>query len=93
MSMLSHSQINTNQGRFELTSGGDLQIVQVHKSDSGTYVCVADNGIGIPVEREVKLEIAGKYSVFFFVGYCLVVVSISTSFVKFLAVLWLNYEL
>ncbi len=43
-----------------LTSTGDLQIVQVHRSDSGTYVCVADNGIGAPVEREVNLEIAGK---------------------------------
>lgn len=53
-------QINTQQGRFVLTSSGDLQIVQVHKTDSGTYVCLADNGIGAPVEREIKLEIAGK---------------------------------
>lgn len=43
-----------------MTSDGDLQIVQVHKTDSGTYVCVAHNGIGDPVEREVKLEIAGR---------------------------------
>lgn len=54
-------QLNTNQGRFVLTSTGDLQIVQVHKSDSGTYVCVADNGIGQPLEREIKLDIAGKW--------------------------------
>lgn len=53
-------QINTNQGRYELTSSGDLQIVQVHKTDSGTYVCVADNGIGEPVQREIQLHIAGK---------------------------------
>lgn len=53
-------QINTNQGRFVLTSSGDLQIVQVHKTDSGTYVCVANNGFGEPIEREVQLEIAGK---------------------------------
>lgn len=52
-------KINTNQGRFSITSNGDLQIVQVHKTDTGTYVCVADNGLGEPVEREVKLEIAG----------------------------------
>lgn len=38
-----------------------MQIVQVHQSDSGTYVCVADNGIGVPVEREVNLEIKGKF--------------------------------
>lgn len=54
-------QINTNQGRYVLTSTGDLQIVQVHRSDSGTYVCVAENGIGAPVQREVKLNVAGKF--------------------------------
>lgn len=42
-----------------MTSSGDLQIVQVHRSDSGTYVCVADNGIGAPVQREVTLNVAG----------------------------------
>lgn len=42
-----------------------MQIVQVHKTDSGTYVCVADNGIGDPVQREIKLDIAGKLT------YCL----------------------
>lgn len=47
-----------------LTSNGDLQIVQVHKTDSGTYVCVADNGIGEPVQREIKLDIAGKFGLF-----------------------------
>lgn len=32
----------------------------MHKTDSGTYVCVADNGIGEPVQREIKLDIAGE---------------------------------
>ncbi|XP_058811937.1 papilin isoform X2 [Topomyia yanbarensis] len=49
--------LNTNQGRFVLTSTGDLQIVQLHRTDSGTYVCIADNGIGDPVLREVKLQV------------------------------------
>ncbi|XP_055613416.1 papilin-like isoform X1 [Uranotaenia lowii] len=49
--------LNTNQGRFVLTSNGDLQIVQLHRTDSGTYVCIADNGIGEPVLREVKLQV------------------------------------
>lgn len=53
-------QINTAEGRFALTGNGDLQIVQVHKNDSGTYVCIADNGIGTPVQREIELNIAGK---------------------------------
>lgn len=59
--VLHPSQINTGQGRYVLTSTGDLQIVQVHRSDSGTYVCVADNGIGAPVQREVQLNVAGKF--------------------------------
>uniref|UniRef100_A0A182JSY1 Papilin n=1 Tax=Anopheles christyi TaxID=43041 RepID=A0A182JSY1_9DIPT len=37
--------LNTNQGRYVLTSDGDLKIVQLHRTDSGTYVCIADNGI------------------------------------------------
>ncbi|XP_021693567.1 papilin isoform X5 [Aedes aegypti] len=49
--------LNTNQGRFVLTSSGDLQIVQLHRTDSGTYVCIADNGVGEPVFREVKLQV------------------------------------
>ncbi|XP_055695924.1 papilin isoform X3 [Lutzomyia longipalpis] len=49
--------LNTNQGRYLLTSTGDLQIVQLHRTDDGTYVCVADNGLGTPVTREVELRI------------------------------------
>ncbi|XP_059610565.1 papilin isoform X4 [Phlebotomus argentipes] len=49
--------LNTNQGRYLLTSTGDLQIVQLHRTDSGTYVCVADNGLGAPVTREVELRV------------------------------------
>ncbi|XP_058060218.1 papilin [Anopheles bellator] len=49
--------LNTNQGRYVLTSTGDLQIVQLHRTDSGTYVCVADNGIGEPALREVQLTV------------------------------------
>lgn len=45
-----------------LTSSGDLQIVQLHRTDSGTYVCIADNGVGEPVFREVKLQVNGKCS-------------------------------
>lgn len=62
---LSCLQINTNQGKFRLTATGDLQIVQVHQSDSGTYLCVADNGVGSPVEREVKLRVAGNCWMYF----------------------------
>ncbi|XP_070503265.1 papilin isoform X3 [Chironomus tepperi] len=50
-------ELKTNQGRFVLTSNGDLQIVQLHRTDAGTYVCVAYNGIGNSVEREITLTV------------------------------------
>lgn len=77
-------QINTNQGRYVVTSTGDLQIVQVHRSDSGTYVCIADNGIGAPVQREVNLSVAG--TVFFlrnhfnFFGFEIMCLQVLTNF-------------
>ncbi|XP_055921966.1 papilin isoform X3 [Eupeodes corollae] len=49
--------IDTNNGRFILSSSGDLSIVQVHQSDSGSYICVASNGLGAPVSREVNLQV------------------------------------
>lgn len=61
---LCYLQINTNQGRYVLTSTGDLQIVQLHRTDSGTYVCIADNGVGDEVTREVVLDVAGMILVF-----------------------------
>lgn len=58
--LFSSTQLKTNQGRFVLSSNGDLQIVQLHRTDSGTYVCVAYNGIGNSVEREIQLTVDGK---------------------------------
>ncbi|XP_004530678.1 papilin isoform X3 [Ceratitis capitata] len=49
--------IDTNQGRYVLTANGDLTIVQVRQTDSGSYVCVASNGLGDPVRREVQLAV------------------------------------
>lgn len=42
-----------------MTSSGDLTIVQVRETDSGSYVCIASNGLGDPVRREVELQITG----------------------------------
>lgn len=58
--------LNTNQGRFAISSDGDLQIVQLHRTDSGIYVCIADNGLGEPVHREVELAVDGKFGLVLF---------------------------
>lgn len=52
-------QVDTNQGRYVLTSSGDLTIVQVRQTDSGSYVCLASNGLGEPVRREIQLQVTG----------------------------------
>lgn len=44
-----------------LTANGDLTIVQVRQTDDGTYVCVASNGLGEPVRREVALQVTGAF--------------------------------
>lgn len=36
----------------------------MHRTDAGTYVCVAYNGIGNSVEREIKLTVEGKPEIF-----------------------------
>lgn len=58
---LLYFQLDTNQGRFVLEANGDLTIVQVKETDSGTYVCVASNGLGAPVQREITLNVQSKY--------------------------------
>lgn len=59
-------KIKTNQGRHLLTSTGDLQIVQLHRTDAGTYVCIAYNGIGVSVERQISLTVNGKRLMWFY---------------------------
>ncbi|XP_050088784.1 papilin-like [Anopheles aquasalis] len=49
------TMLNTNQGRYVLTSTGDLLIEQLRRTDSGRYVCIADNGVSEPALREVQL--------------------------------------
>ncbi|XP_021914576.1 papilin isoform X2 [Zootermopsis nevadensis] len=44
-------------GRYKLLLDGSLQIIGLYRKDSGIYICIADNGIGKPIQREFELEV------------------------------------
>ena len=41
-------------------NGKILRIKNARLDDEGSYVCVADNGVGNPVSQAVHLEVYGK---------------------------------
>ncbi len=41
---------------------GMLKIRDVTVEDAGVYKCIADNGVGSPVMKQVTLEVIGKCS-------------------------------
>ena len=43
-----------------MLSDGTLEIIGVNREDTGSYTCVADNGIGIPDEKTIRVDVAGK---------------------------------
>ncbi|KAH9633694.1 hypothetical protein HF086_009028 [Spodoptera exigua] len=43
--------IDGNAGRYRLMSDGALEIVSLYRNDSGVYICVADNGLGIATQE------------------------------------------
>lgn len=47
--------------RIRLLSDGSLQIVNLNRSDSGIYICTADNGLTHPLQKEWQLRIIGKF--------------------------------
>lgn len=38
---------------------GTLQIIGLYRYDSGLYICMASNGIGEPIRKEVYLTVKG----------------------------------
>lgn len=52
-------QIDGSGGRYKLYSDGTLQIVGLYRYDSGLYICIASNGIGEPIRKEVYLTVKG----------------------------------
>lgn len=53
-------QIDGTQPRYRIKLDQSLQIITLHKTDSGIYLCTADNGIGDPITNEIKLDVLGK---------------------------------
>ncbi|XP_025834692.1 papilin-like [Agrilus planipennis] len=48
--------IDGSQPRFRILLDGVLQIITLHKTDSGVYLCIAKNNMG-EVQREIKLDV------------------------------------
>ena len=44
---------------FCFVSLGNLVIKNVHHRDKGTYICLADNGIGNKVQKVFQIEVLG----------------------------------
>ncbi|XP_050294454.1 papilin isoform X2 [Anthonomus grandis grandis] len=49
--------IDGTQPRYRIRLDQTLQIITIHKTDAGVYVCTADNKIGKPIRNEIRLEV------------------------------------
>ncbi|XP_022174083.1 papilin isoform X3 [Myzus persicae] len=49
--------IDGSGGHYKLFADGTLQIIGLYKYDSGVYICMASNGIGEPIRKEVYLTV------------------------------------
>ncbi|XP_060520392.1 papilin isoform X2 [Cylas formicarius] len=49
--------IDNTHPRYRIKLDQTLQIITLHKTDSGIYVCTADNSIGQPIKNQIKLEV------------------------------------
>lgn len=61
-------QIDGSGGHYRLFTDGTLQIVGLYRYDSGLYICMASNGIGDPIRKEVYLTVKGTQLFFFFLS-------------------------
>lgn len=58
-------QIDGSGGHYKLFADGTLQIVGLYRSDSGLYICMANNGVGDPIRKEVYLTVRGESRIIF----------------------------
>ncbi|XP_066141086.1 papilin isoform X3 [Euwallacea fornicatus] len=50
--------IDGTQPRYRIRLDQKLQIVTLHKTDAGVYLCTADNSIGNPIRNQIRLEVS-----------------------------------
>ncbi|CAH1111392.1 unnamed protein product, partial [Psylliodes chrysocephalus] len=50
-------EIDGTQPRYRIKLDQSLQIITLHKTDSGIYLCTASNGLGNPITNQIKLEV------------------------------------
>lgn len=63
-------QIDGSGGHYKLFADGTLQIIGLYKYDSGVYICMASNGIGEPIRKEVYLTVKGTSFIVFVFNTC-----------------------
>lgn len=56
-------QIDGAGGRHKILTDGSLQIIGLVRTDSGIYLCIADNGVGPSITKEFRLDVTGEYAV------------------------------
>lgn len=54
-------QIDGTEARYRLLLDGALQIITLHKTDSGIYLCTADNQVGPAVHNRIQLDVLGIF--------------------------------
>jgi len=60
----------------------------VRQTDDGTYVCVASNGLGEPVRREVALQVTGTFLTLILVDVLFHIVTKLSTSMHFNLVCW-----
>lgn len=53
-------EIDGTQPRYRLKLDQTLQILTLHKTDSGMYLCTASNDAGLSITNQIQLDVVGK---------------------------------
>ncbi|KAK9886678.1 hypothetical protein WA026_017598 [Henosepilachna vigintioctopunctata] len=50
-------EIDGTRSRYRIKLDQSLQIITLHTTDSGIYLCTADNNLGDPIQNQIKLDV------------------------------------